>query len=135
MSVLIVGLAAILAGLVAVVTIASSAYLQRQGLSTLADGAALYGSDVGAAGVYEAGLGRERLRLDPQAVRRAVEDYLRRARADSRFEGVRTSVVVDAARGRVTVTLRAPLDLPRAFAGFDTGYVGASSTAAVQIER
>ncbi|MGN0062816.1 MAG: hypothetical protein ACI379_01130 [Nocardioides sp.] len=134
-TVLIIGFAAILAALVVVVTIASSAYLQRQGLDTLADGAALHGSDLGAAGVYEGGLDGERLLQDPEAVRAAVEDYLTRARADARFEGIRSQVGVDATAGRVTVTLTAPLDLPSGFGAFDTRWVSATSSASVQIQR
>ncbi len=44
-TVLIIGFAVVLAMVVAVVTDASAAYLQRQGLDTLADGAALAGAD------------------------------------------------------------------------------------------
>lgn len=134
-TVLIIGFAAILMLLVAVVTIASAAYLQRQGLDTLADGAALYGSDLGAAGIYEGGLDGERLVQDPEAVRAAVDDYLTRAGADARFDGVRSQVVVDDAAGRVTVTLSAPLQLPPGFSAFETRWVSASGTAAVHVER
>ena len=58
-TILIVGLATVLAMGVAVVTDASAAYLQRQGLDNLADGAALAGADLGAAGddVYTGGIG------------------------------------------------------------------------------
>ena len=56
---------------VAVVTDASAAYLQRQGLDTLADGAALRGADLGATGrgVYPAACREDRLALTAAAVR------------------------------------------------------------------
>ena len=59
-TVLIVGLAVVLLMMAAVVTDASAAYLQRQGLDTLADGAALTGADAGASGdeAYAGGLDR-----------------------------------------------------------------------------
>ena len=62
-TVLIVGLATVLAMTVALVVDASAAYLQRQGLDTLADGAALRGADLGATGVdvYAGGVPEERL--------------------------------------------------------------------------
>ena len=47
---MIIGFALVLAMLVALVTDASAAYLRRQGLDTLADGAALRGADLGATG-------------------------------------------------------------------------------------
>jgi uncharacterized membrane protein len=47
-SVLIIGFALLIAMLVAVVIDATAAYIQRQGLDSLADGAALRGADLGA---------------------------------------------------------------------------------------
>ncbi|WP_447643347.1 pilus assembly protein TadG-related protein [Nocardioides zeae] len=47
---MIVGFAGVLFMLLAVVVDASAAYLQRQGLATIADGAALAGADAGATG-------------------------------------------------------------------------------------
>ena len=58
---LIIGFASILLMAIVVVVDASSAYLQRQGLDNLADGAALYGADLGSAGIYEQGLDEPRL--------------------------------------------------------------------------
>ena len=46
----IIGFAVVLAMLMATVVDASAAYLQRQGLDTVADGAALRGADLGATG-------------------------------------------------------------------------------------
>ena len=50
---------------------ASAAYLQRQGLDTVADGAALRGADLGATGreVYTGGVPSGRLELTAAAVR------------------------------------------------------------------
>ena len=52
---LIIGFAGILLMAIVVVIDASAAYLQRQGLDNLADGAALYGADLGSAGDLRAG--------------------------------------------------------------------------------
>ena len=86
---LIVGLALVLAMMAAVVTDASAAYLQRQGLDTLADGAALTAADAGASGeeAYGAGLGDD-LHLDPATAMSAVLDYLHRVRAYERYPGL-----------------------------------------------
>ena len=76
-SVLIIGFAVVLLLMVGVVVDSSAAYLQRQGLDTLADGAALAGADeVRGSGVYEDGLTGERAPLDAAAARAAVQDYL-----------------------------------------------------------
>ena len=78
---LIIGFASILLMAIVVVIDASAAYLQRQGLDNLADGAALYGADLGSAGIYEQGLDGERLTQQEAAVEAAVRDYLARADA------------------------------------------------------
>ena len=64
-SVLIIGLMIVLAMTVAVVVDASAAYLHRQRLDTLADGAALYAADAAATGreTYLHGVEGERLDL------------------------------------------------------------------------
>ena len=80
---LIIGFASILLMAIVVVIDASAAYLQRQGLDNLADGAALYGADLGSAGIYEQGLDGERLTQQEAAVEAAVRDYLARADAGS----------------------------------------------------
>ena len=134
-SLLIVGLAVVLLMMAAVVTDASAAYLQRQGLDNLADGAALHGADLGAAGIYEQGLGDERLLQQEAAVEDAVRDYLARADAASSYPGIDVSVLVDPVGRSVTVRLRAPLDLPLAIPGSPSNpVVGASSTAAVTLQ-
>lgn len=134
-TVMIIGFAAILVLLIAVVVDASAAYLHRQGLDNLADGAALQGADLGSGGIYEHGIGDDRLLQESRAVHDAVADYLQRAGAGTKFPGVRSAVRVDAAAGTVTVVLTAPMDLPLSFPGATPPLVSASSTAAVQVER
>lgn len=109
---LIVGFAAVLAMLVAVVVDASAAYLHRQGLANLADGAALAGADGGATGsdVYTQGVPDDRLRQQAAAARAAVDEYLRLTGAPADFPGLTYEVAVDG--DRVSVRLSAPLDLP-----------------------
>ena len=77
-TVLIVGFAVVLMMAVAMVVNVSAAYLQRQSLDNLADGAALMAADAGAEGddVYAGGLDDDRLELLAAAARRAVDDYL-----------------------------------------------------------
>ena len=77
-TVLIVGFAVLIAMVVALVVDTSAAYLQRQGLDTLADGAALRGADLGATGedVYQGGVPQDSLALTPAQARAAVGAYL-----------------------------------------------------------
>ncbi|WP_244242385.1 pilus assembly protein TadG-related protein [Nocardioides seonyuensis] len=134
MTVLIIGFATILLMAIVVVIDASAAYLQRQGLDSLADGAALYGADLGADGIYEHGVGAERLMPEEEAVRAAVADYLVRTRAQQRYPGIDVSVVVHEADRSVTVALEAPLDLPLQIPGSPAQpIVAASSTASVTV--
>ena len=131
---LIIGFAGILLMAIVVVIDASAAYLQRQGLDNLADGAALYGADLGSAGIYEQGLGDARLIQAEAAVEAAVREYLARADAASRFPGIDVGVRVDPIGRSVTVRLQAPLDLPLTIPGSPANpTVGASSTAAVTV--
>ena len=111
---LIVGLATVLAMTVALVVDASAAYLQRQGLDTLADGAALRGADLGATGVdvYAGGVPDERLELTAGRARAAVADYLRDVGAYASYPGLSFSVSVDPGANSVQVRITAPLDLP-----------------------
>lgn len=134
---LIIGFAAFLAMGIAVVVDATAAYLQRSGLSSLADGAALYGADLGATGqeVYAGGLGAERLQLSAPEAGRAVEAYLRETGAHDRFPGLRHRIEVDPVAGRVVVRLSAPLDLPLSLPGFTgTTDVGATGSAVVRLD-
>ena len=68
-TVMVVGFAVVALLMVAVAVDASAAYLRRQGLDNLADGAALAAADgVQGRQVYEGGLG-ERARIDPVVAR------------------------------------------------------------------
>lgn len=134
-SLFIIGIAATLLMAIATVVDASAAYLQRQGLDTLADGAALRGADLGAAGVYTEGLPADRLLQEPGEVRASVQDYLRLVGAFERYPGLAVSVSVDRVDRSVTVGLDAPVDLPFAVPGSPAApRVGASSTAAVEVQ-
>jgi|SRR5664279_3362560 len=109
-SLLIVGFAIVVVMMVAVVVDSSAAYLRRQGLDSMADGAALAAAD-GVQGelVYQGGLG-EHAEIDPVAAQRYVADYLAALGAAEKYPGLTYSV--DTADGSVVVTIRAPLDLP-----------------------
>ncbi|HEX2894899.1 MAG TPA: pilus assembly protein TadG-related protein [Marmoricola sp.] len=118
---LVIGFAALVAMLVAVVVDASAAYLRREGLDSLADAAALAATD-GLQGdsVYTHGLGK-RAEIDPEAARRYVEDYLRSSDALGRYPGVTWSV--STSQTAVLVRIAAPLRLPLRVPG-----VGESAT-------
>jgi hypothetical protein len=134
-SVLIVGFAVMLAMVVALVVDSSSAYLQRQGLDTLADGAALRGADLGATGVdvYQGGVPQDTLALTPAQARLAVGAYLRDAGAYARYPGL--SYTVRIAGDRVEVSLHAPLALPLSIPGSpDRTTVGADGSAVVGVD-
>lgn len=136
-SILIVGFAVVLAGLVAVVTDATAAYLQRSGLDTLADGAALRGADLGATGqeLYTDGLDGERLALTEAPTRAAVDSYLREVGAFARYPGLSYRVGVDQATRTVTVRLQAPLELPLSVPGSpERPHVGATGSAVADLD-
>jgi Putative Flp pilus-assembly TadE/G-like len=133
-----VGFAFVLAMAVALVVDASAAYLQRQGLDTVADGAALRGADLGATGreIYTTGVPRDRLDITTAAVRTSVHDYLASSGAYAKYPGLSFSVDVDTASSTVTVHLRAPLDLPLTVPGSPgTATIGAAGSAIVVVER
>lgn len=135
---LVVGFALVLLVLVAVVVDSSAAYLRRQSLDTLADGAALRGADLGAEGeeAYAGGVSGQRLRLTAAAVRGAVDAYLRETGARSRYPGLRIeSVRVDGGRRTVEVRLSAPVDLPLSVPG-SPGHprVGSTGSATVTVD-
>jgi uncharacterized membrane protein len=134
--VLIVGLAVVLLMMAAVVTDASAAYLQRQGLDTLADGAALTAADAGASGheTYDEGLGAD-LHLDEAVARSAALTYLQRVGAFARYPGLTVQVAIDPTRQRVTVAVHAPLHLPLHVPGSpQVASVGARSAATVGVD-
>ncbi|WP_179664355.1 pilus assembly protein TadG-related protein [Nocardioides panaciterrulae] len=137
-TVMIIGLAVVLAMLVAVVVDASAAYLQRQGLDTVADGAALSGADLGATGqeTYTTGVPEEELRLTPEAVRDAVRAYLAATGAYAHYPGLTFDVAVDANEHRVLVEVRAPIDLPLTVPGAPgRASIGATGSAVVAVDR
>ncbi|MEZ0578445.1 pilus assembly protein TadG-related protein [Nocardioides sp. MH1] len=117
-SVMIIGFALVVVLLVAVVIDAGAAYLERQDLDSLADGAALYGADAAAEGrdVYAGGLGRQDLHLSADVARAAVGDYLRSTGAYADHPGLHASVTVrdDRVVVEVVAPLALPLDLPGA---------------------
>ncbi len=136
-TVLIVGFAVVLMMAVALVVNVSAAYLQRQSLDNLADGAALVAADAGAAGddVYAGGLDEDRLALLEATAREAVDDYLVRTGAQAQYPGLARTVQVDEATRSVRVRISAPLDLPLTIPGApQTATVTAVGAAAVSPE-
>lgn len=109
---LIIAFSAIVLMLIVVVVDASSAYLRRQELDAIADGAALRGADLSAEGrdVYRGGLGGADLDLTEQEARAAVRRYLREVGAQRDHPGL--SAAVRIVGDRVLVTLSAQIDLP-----------------------
>lgn len=133
---LIIGLAGVLLLGIVVVVDASAAYLRRQGLDTLADGAALRGADLGAVGAYADGIPDDRLRQVESQVDRAVAAYLRDSGAYAKYPGITVASDVDEAAAKVTVRLSAPLDLPLTVPGSPARpVIGATGTAAVTVLR
>lgn len=133
-TVLIVGFALLIGMLIAVVIDASAAYIQRQGLNTLADGAALRGADLGATGedVYTGGVTDDRLELTRAEAKEGVRRYLVDVGAYRRYPGLSYHVTVDPVSERITVRLEAPLDLPLTFPGSpEAANVGATGSAVV----
>jgi uncharacterized membrane protein len=132
---LIIGFALVLALMVAFVVDASAAYLRRQALDGLADGAALRGADLGAAGtqVYTGGLGSSDLDIAADEAGRAVTDYLTATGAYRHYPGLRVAVSVDA--HHVRVHLSAPLYLPLRIPGSPSHpSVGAEGSAVVRLD-
>ncbi|QWF23540.1 hypothetical protein KM427_07425 [Nocardioides sp. LMS-CY] len=135
---LIVGFALVLAMAVATVVDVSAAYLRRQGLSTVADGAALRAADLAATGteVYTGGVPQGRLRLSAERVRGSVRDFLSRSGAYDDYPGLAFEVDVDPASSHVTVHVTAPLELPLTVPGSpQVATIGATGSAAVVAER
>ena len=133
---LIIGLALVLAMMAGVVTDASAAYLQRQGLDTLADGAALTAADAAASGAetYGEGLGAD-LHLDVATARAAALDYLHRVGAFTTFPGLTADVSVDPTTHRVMVIVHAPVTLPLHVPGSpDHAAIGATGSASVGVD-
>lgn len=114
---LVLAFVAVILLLVAVVVDASAAYLARQRLDELADGAALQGADGGAQGtdVYDGGLAGGDLRISRTEAEQAVRSYLRDVGAHGDHPGLRAVVHVE--DDRVVVELIAPVDLPLGLPG------------------
>lgn len=115
-SLLILGFFLVAILLVVVVVDASAAYLRRQQLDAVADGAALAAADaIRGEQVYEDGLG-ERAELDPQQARQHVAAYLQRLGAHASYPGLsyQVTTTLDSVEVRVTT----PLDLPFAPPGW-----------------
>lgn len=103
---LIVGAAALAAALILVITAASSLYLERKRLFTVADGAALAGAEAWSFAASTAP-GAPAVQFDDAALRRAVDEYLAAADARASFDGLRlVRVASDDGRG-VVVALSA----------------------------
>ena len=130
-TVMVIGFAAVILLLVAVVTDASAAFLERQGLDTLADGAALHAADRAAEGrdVYGRGVGEGDLDLSPAAARAAVGEYLRSVGAYDGHDGLSASVTVDGDTVRVRLSGR--VDLPFTIPGGPESAVVSSTGSAV----
>lgn len=102
---LICGFGALALALVLVVAAATSLYLERKRLFTLADGAALVGAEAFDLDDVTVASGVLRIELDPAQVRRAVRDYLD-DNPIGRFEGLRLeeATSLDGRSARVTVS-------------------------------
>ena len=138
-TVLIVGLAVVLLMAAGVVVDATAAYLHRQGLTSVADGAALAGADAGSrneAVLYGEGIGgAERLAQARAVAQAAVAEHLRATGAHADYPGLRVSVDFDPARDSVVVTVRAPLELPLTVPGSpERASISARSSATVQLD-
>lgn len=131
-TILIVGFAVVLMAATGLVIDASSAYLQRQTLNTLADGAALAGANEARGDpVYDGGLA-EHVPHDPRLVKAAVADHLRDLGAYANHPGLAVDVRIDGTR--VVVQLVAPLDLPISIEGLTDTTVVATGSAVVRVE-
>lgn len=129
---LVIGFFLVIVLLVVVVVDASAAYLRRQRLDSLADGAALAAADsLAGERLYREGLG-DRASLDPQLARAQVADYLAAVGASRDFPGLRYSV--HASAETVEVTVSTPLELPFAPPGWvDHTEISGHAAAVVQV--
>jgi uncharacterized membrane protein len=129
---LIIGFTLVLAMMVVVVVDATAAYLRRQALNTLADGAALAAVDgIEGEQVYLAGL-EEKAAVDPEAARELVSSYLVAVDAHRRYPGLSHTVETDAER--VVVRVAAPLELPLPFPGMgDTTHIESTAAAVITL--
>lgn len=128
---LIIGFTVVVALLVGAVVDASSAYLRRQSLNSLADAAALAATDgVQGEEVYIQGLG-ERAAIDPAAARRYVADYFAASGTARRYRGL--DYAVTTAQNTVMVRISTPLDLPFRLPGVGTDVPVTGAAASVVV--
>ena len=130
---LIIGFTLVVALLVGVVIDASAAFLMRQRLDSIADAAALAGTEELAGDTaYDGGLdrGADRVAIDGAAARRAVAESIAGARgvSDIGFE-VHTQERV------VEVDVRAPLRLPIPVPGISGTIVTGHAASVVEVRR
>lgn len=138
-TVMIVGLAVVLLMAIGVVVDATAAYLYRQGLTNVADGAALAGADAGSLNeesLYGEGIGSAtRLEQQRAAAEAAVVDYLRSTGVQAEYPGLTWEVGFDSSRDSVVVSVRAPLDLPLTVPGSpERASISARAAAVVQLD-
>jgi hypothetical protein len=130
-TVLIIGFALVLLLAVGVMVDASVAYLEREALATLADGAALAAADqVQGTPAYDGGLGAA-APIDVRTARASVAEHLSVTGANRDHPGL--VAVVEVVDDRVVVRLRAPLDLPLTVGGLTASTVSASGSASVAL--
>ncbi len=131
-SLLIMGFFLVSLLLTVVVVDASAAYLRRQQLDAVADGAALAAADgVQGEQVYTGGLG-DRAVVDPVTARRYVAGYLRQTGARRRYPGL--TFQVRSTGTTVVVTVRTRLTLPFSPPGWDPrARVSGTAAAVVQV--
>lgn len=129
-SVLIIGFAVVIVLTIVVVVDASAAYLRRQALANLADGAALAAADGVKADQAYAGSVDDPI-VDAGAARRHATDYLRLVRAGERYPGL--AVTVRVVEGAVVVRVTAPLELPITLPDLELPDVGAEAAALVVV--
>jgi len=129
---LIIGFTLVVAMMVVVVVDATAAYLRRQALNTLADGAALAAVDgIEGEQVYLVGLD-EKAAVDPEAARELVSSYLVAVDAHRRYPGLSHTVETDAER--VVVRVATPLELPLPFPGMgDTTHIRSTAAAVITL--
>ena len=129
-TVLLVGFTVVVVLLVVVVVDASAAYLRRQRLDSLADGAALAAVDgIRSEQLYTDGVGEQAV-LDPAVARAYAAAYLADAGA-GRYPGLRWDVRTTA--DAVQVQVSAPLELPLAPPGWRGGTVTGRAAAYVAV--
>jgi uncharacterized membrane protein len=131
-TVLIIGFALVLLLAVGVTVDASTAYLEREALATLADGAALAAADQAqGTPAYDGGLGST-APLDVRTARASVAEHLAVSGANRDHPGLVAAVEV--VGDRVVVRLRAPLDLPLTVQGVTATTVSASGSATLALD-